>query len=71
MLGCGALCAFANTAMAGFGSILFSFFIVYDTNRICCDDKYIDNWVLGCIDLYLDIINLFIQILQLIGSRRE
>jgi FtsH-binding integral membrane protein len=44
---------------------------VYDTNRICCDDQYIDNWVLGCIDLYMDIGNILITILRLIGERRD
>ena len=43
-LGCGAMCDIGRTLMACGGSILFSLFIVYDTNRICCDEKYIDNW---------------------------
>lgn len=51
------------------GAMLFSAFIVYDTymimNRMGCDD-----YVIACIELYLDIINLFLMILQLLGNDR-
>eukprot|EP00285_Hemiselmis_virescens_P019026 CAMPEP_0173386984 /NCGR_PEP_ID=MMETSP1356-20130122/9534_1 /TAXON_ID=77927 ORGANISM="Hemiselmis virescens, Strain PCC157" /NCGR_SAMPLE_ID=MMETSP1356 /ASSEMBLY_ACC=CAM_ASM_000847 /LENGTH=255 /DNA_ID=CAMNT_0014343423 /DNA_START=43 /DNA_END=810 /DNA_ORIENTATION=- len=51
------------------GACLFSAFIVYDTwmimNRMGCDD-----YVIACIELYLDIINLFLMILQLLGNDR-
>ncbi|CAH8826341.1 unnamed protein product [Trichobilharzia szidati] len=45
------------------GACLFSLFIVYDTWRImhhCSPEEYI----MACIDLYLDILNLFMYILR-------
>jgi FtsH-binding integral membrane protein len=51
------------------GALLFSAFIVYDTymimNRMGCDD-----YIIAAIELYLDIINLFLMILQLLGRDR-
>jgi FtsH-binding integral membrane protein len=35
-------------------------------NRIGCDD-----YILASIDLYLDIVNLFLYILQLMSDRRD
>ena len=50
------------------GAIVFSLYIVYDTymihNRMGPDD-----YVMAAIDLYLDLINLFIFILQLLSKR--
>ncbi|KAG5191068.1 inhibitor of apoptosis-promoting Bax1-domain-containing protein [Tribonema minus] len=50
------------------GAIIFSLYILFDTslimNRLSPDD-----WVLACISLYLDIINLFLFILQLTSRR--
>lgn len=47
--------------------MLFSAFIVYDTHQIMtrmgCDD-----YVIACIELYLDIINLFLMILDVLGG---
>ena len=49
------------------GAVLFSAFIVYDTHQIMtrlgCDD-----YIIACIELYLDIINLFLMILDLLGG---
>ena len=52
------------------GIILFSFYIIYDTQLII--GKYSlklseDDYALGVINLYLDIINLFVLILNLMG----
>merc|ERR1711990_810463 len=59
-----------STLMALFGAILFSVYIVYDTfmimNKIGCDD-----YILASINLYLDIVNLFLYILQLLSSDRR
>ena len=53
-----------------FGALLFSGYIVYDTHMIC--NRYgPDDWIIGAIDLYLDIINLFLYILQILASRRD
>mmetsp|Transcript_27335 Transcript_27335/g.78720 ORF Transcript_27335/g.78720 Transcript_27335/m.78720 type:complete len:266 (-) Transcript_27335:97-894(-) len=56
------------------GVILFCFHIVYDTQLIVGGrhKKFqfgIDDYVLAAVTIYLDIINLFLNILQLLGSR--
>jgi FtsH-binding integral membrane protein len=52
------------------GALLFSALIVYDTFLI---SKRLspDEYILGAISLYLDIINLFLFILQLLGGNRR
>jgi hypothetical protein len=59
---------------AGAGAIIFSFYIVYDTQLIVggkhtkhefeCDD-----YVFAALAIYLDIVNLFLYLLQLFGDR--
>ena len=59
---------------AAVGVVLFSFFIIYDTQIIVggkhrqyeLDD---DRYILGSVLLYLDIINLFLEILRLLGGK--
>ncbi len=58
---------------AGIGAILFSCYIVYDTQLIIGGShrKYkfdIDDYILATISLYLDIINLFLFILELLNG---
>ncbi|KAL0237891.1 hypothetical protein GEMRC1_012365 [Eukaryota sp. GEM-RC1] len=50
------------------GVIVFSFFIIVDTQFIMkrCD---LDDYVIGAIELYLDIINLFLYLLKMIFNR--
>ncbi|CAH8429636.1 unnamed protein product [Heterobilharzia americana] len=52
------------------GTCLFSLFIVYDTWRImyhCSPEEYI----IACIDLYLDILNLFMYILRFLKEVQQ
>lgn len=61
--------------IAGVSAILFSFYIVYDTQLIVGGDhkKYqfgTDDYVFAAIALYLDIINLFLAILQILGKKK-
>ena len=49
--------------LTGFGLILFSIYIVYDTNRILQKD-YFGDFVTASLDYYLDIINIFIRLLS-------
>lgn len=49
------------------GALLFCAFIVYDTHQICNKYGY-DDYMMAVMELYLDIINLFIYILSLLGS---
>jgi protein lifeguard len=61
---------------SGIGAILFSCYIVYDTQLIVggkhrkysYDEK---DYVFAAITLYLDIINLFLYMLDLVGGRRR
>merc|ERR1712070_812314 len=50
---------------SGFGALLFCVYIVYDTHRIA-ETLEIDDYVEGAIQLYLDIINLFLYILDIL-----
>lgn len=60
----------ADFAISIVGAVLFSLFIVYDTSRLI--HKYrVDEYAHASISLYLDIINLFLYILSLLGSRRN
>ena len=49
--------------LTGFGLMLFSIYIVYDTNRILQKD-YFGDFVTASLDYYLDIINIFIRLLS-------
>ena len=52
------------------GTLLFSGYVVYDTyliNRRLSPDEYI----MGAISLYLDFINLFLNILRLLNSMQD
>jgi hypothetical protein len=53
-----------DTLMAVFGALLFSGFIVFDTQMIM---KRVspEEYIVATIELYLDIINLFIEILKI------
>jgi len=58
---------------ASIGAIIFSMYIVYDTQRIVGGrgrQFSVDDYVLAALELYLDIINLFIYILAIFGERR-
>mmetsp|Transcript_130512 Transcript_130512/g.226798 ORF Transcript_130512/g.226798 Transcript_130512/m.226798 type:complete len:246 (+) Transcript_130512:81-818(+) len=60
---------------AAVGALIFSMYIVYDTQLIIGGkDKQhqisVDDYCMAAISLYLDIIQLFLMILRLIGERR-
>ncbi|MGP1580182.1 MAG: Bax inhibitor-1/YccA family protein [Wolinella sp.] len=54
-----------QVVIAGAGAILFSLFIAYDTQNIV--RGLYDSPVMAAISLYLDFLNLFISLLQLLG----
>ena len=65
-----------NIVYAVGGSVLFSFYIVYDTQLIVGGEHnkimfHIDDYVLAAVSLYLDVINLFLMILRLLNGERE
>jgi len=51
---------------AGFGLLLFSAFIVYDTNKIL-QRNYEGDFITASMDYYLDILNIFLDLLTLNG----
>lgn len=64
------------TIQAGFGAILFSMYIVYDTQMIMGGRRKkhqfdIDDYAFAALNLYLDIINLFLYILELLNGDRK
>jgi FtsH-binding integral membrane protein len=60
---------------ASCGALLFSFYIVYDVQLIAggkhTSHKFsVDDYCFAALNLYLDIINLFLMLLRLFGDRR-
>lgn len=62
-----------NTAIAGFGAFLMSLYIVFDTQLMIGGNHTYsispEEYVFAALNLYLDIVNLFLYILRLIGGR--
>ena len=62
--------------LAGIGAILFSFYIVYDTQLMVGGKHHkhqfsVDDYVFAALNIYLDIINLFLYLLELFGQRQD
>lgn len=47
------------------GALLFTGFILYDTSRLVRGEE--DNYVIAAVSMYLNVLNLFLSILQLLG----
>lgn len=61
--------------IAGCGALIFSMYIVYDTQLIVGGKHHsgqfeVDDYVIAAINIYLDILNLFLFLLQLFGERK-
>lgn len=50
---------------------IFSLYIAYDVHRSQQFPKTVDNAIDSALDIYLDIANLFIRLLQIFGSRKD
>jgi len=51
-----------------FGALVFSLFIIFDTYRL--SSLYgVDDYIVAAVELYLDIVNLFLHILMLLKSK--
>jgi len=72
---------FMHKVVAGFGAIAFSFLIVHDTQLIFGESALnpgakrqieysVDMYAFAAYQLYLDFINYFLYLLQLLGDRR-
>merc|ERR1711879_571572 len=53
-----------------FGIFLFIGFIIYDTSKLMNKHSDPDEYVIFAVNLYLDILNLFLFILSLLGGRK-
>ncbi|KAL7735649.1 hypothetical protein ACLKA6_002535 [Drosophila palustris] len=60
---------------ASFGALLFSVYLIYDTQLMMGGDhKYSispEEYIFAALNLYLDIVNIFIYILTIIGASRD
>lgn len=54
-----------HAMVAAAGALLFSGFILYDTSRLVRGEE--DNYVMAAVSMYLNVLNLFLSILQLLG----
>lgn len=53
------------------GVILFSGLIVYDVNKAMQRPKTLDNAVDAAVGIYLDILNLFLRLLEIMGKKKK
>lgn len=63
-----------STMYAGCGALLFSFFIVHDT-QLMIGGRHkvqfsIDDYCFAALNLYLDVINLFLLLLEMFGQKK-
>ena len=59
----------AQNGLAWAGAGIFSLYIGYDYYRAQQYPKTLDNAIDSAVDIYLDIINLFLRILRILGSK--
>ena len=59
----------AQTTLAWIGAGIFTLYIGYDYWKAQQYPKTLDNAIDSAIDIYLDIINLFLRILEILGSK--
>lgn len=65
-----------NFAYCGCGALIFSMYIVYDTQKMIGsygghDRSFgVDDYCYAALNLYLDVINLFLYLLQMFGDRK-
>lgn len=60
----------ARTVYALLGALLFSAYLVVDAQMVATRFE-LDNYIWASVTIYLDIINLFLRILQLLGDRQN
>ncbi|EFO26124.2 hypothetical protein LOAG_02358 [Loa loa] len=53
--------------VATFGAVLFSIYLIFDIDRIMHHTSP-EDYIEACVSLYLDIINLFLEILQILNE---
>ena len=61
-----------NTIVGFLGTLIFSGYLLYDVNQLYIDeDKYNDDPIICAINIYLDIINIFLYILECLQCSNE
>lgn len=63
------LFGYQNIITSWFAAILFSLYIAYDVYRSQQFAPTVDNAIDSALDIYLDIANLFLRILQILGKK--
>lgn len=66
--------AFLRTLICWFGAFLMGLYIIYDTQLILGKGEAsleIDDYIFAAMSLYIDIVQLFTYILQLLGNSDE
>lgn len=53
--------------LAAFGAVLFSIYLVFDIDRIMHHTSP-EDYIEACVSLYLEIINLFLRILEILNE---
>lgn len=54
-----------QAAVSAAGALLFAGFILFDTSRLVRGEE--DNYVMAAVSMYLNVLNLFLSVLQLLG----
>jgi len=74
MMCCGIHIPMMGAIYAFFGVVLFTLYIVYDTQLIMGGGHKVsfstDDYVFAALNLYLDIINIFLELLSLFGDKK-
>lgn len=58
-----------DSLYAACGAVLFGFFLIFDIQMVM--HKYeVDDYILAAMSIYLDVINIFLKILRLLGEKK-
>ena len=55
---------------SGLGALIFSVYIIIDTQQIM-KTAHLDDEIVSTIQLYLDVVNLFLFILRILNNRND
>ncbi len=59
-----------GAAAAAAGALLFCGYLVFDT-QLLIQRLDLDDYIWAAVQIYLDVVNLFLYILRLLGQQRE
>jgi protein lifeguard len=64
----------SNKLWIALGLFIYGIYLVIDIQRLLSESRYgmtLDDYIVGAILIYLDIIMIFIKILRLIGKKKD